>query len=84
MRENGGRGRSRNNEQIAWQRVVGYFASRRTGAPSHLTLRFATASYVKKDVGLCPRERGRRKRRLKIGGGREKRKRRTSLRLHLG
>ena len=43
------------NQRTAWQRVVGYFAPRGTGALPHLTLGFGTAQYAKGAVGLWPR-----------------------------
>ena len=52
----GGRGGRRNNNgRNAWQRIVGYLASRGPGAPPHLTLGSVTAQYVKEAVGLWPR-----------------------------
>ena len=53
--DNVGRGGMRKNGRTAWQRVVGYLAPRRTGAPPHLTLGSDTAQYVKGAVGLWPR-----------------------------
>ena len=83
-RENVGREGRRKKRRTTWQRIVGYLASRGTGAPPHLTLGFGTANYAKGTVGLWPRGRGKRKMRPKTGGDREKRKKRTRLRLHLG
>ena len=54
-RENVGRGRRRNNGRTACQRIVGYLASRGTGAPPHLTLESSIAQYVKEAVGLWSR-----------------------------
>ena len=56
-RETVGRGGRRNNKRTAWQRIVGYFGSRRTGAPPYLTLGSGTAQCVKGAVGLWPRGR---------------------------
>ena len=55
MRVNVGRGERRKNRRTAWQRIVGFSASRETGAPPHLTLGFGTAQYAKGAVGLWPR-----------------------------
>ena len=49
-----GEGR-RNNGRTAWQRIVGYLASRGTGATLRLTLGSGIAQYVKGAVGLWPR-----------------------------
>ena len=84
MRENVGRGGRRNNGLIAWQRILGYLASRGTGAPPHMTPGSGTAQYVKWTVGLWLRGRRKRKRRPNTGSGRNKRKRQTRLRLNLG
>ena len=55
IRENVGRGGRRKNRRTAWQRIVGYSASRATGAPPHLDLGFGIAQYAKGAVGLWPR-----------------------------
>ena len=54
-RENVGRGGRRNNGRTAWQMILGYLASRGTGAPPHLTLGSDIAQYVKGTVGLRSR-----------------------------
>ena len=51
-RENVDRRRRRNNERTAWERIVGYLASRGTGASPHLTLGFGKAQYAKGAVCL--------------------------------
>ena len=84
MRENVGRGGSRKNGRTAWQRVVGYSASRGTGAQAHLTQGYDAAQYVKGAVGLWPHGWGKRKRRASTCRERDKRKRRTRLRLRQG
>ena len=50
-----GPGGGRKNGRTAWQMLVGYLASRGTGAPPLLTLGSGTAQYVKGDVDLWPR-----------------------------
>ena len=79
-----GLGGRRNNGRIAWQRIVGYLASRETGAPPHLTLGSRIAQYVAEAVGLLPRGRRKSKRRPNIGIAGENPKKQTRLRLHLG
>ena len=51
MRENVGRGGRKNNDRTAWQRIVGYLASRGTRVQPHLTLVSGAAQYVKGAVG---------------------------------
>ena len=86
-----GRGGRRNNGRTAWQRIVGYLASRGTGAPPHVTLGCGLvqqAPYVRGEGGcrFMPAwvKEVKKKRRPNTGRGRENRKRRTRLRLHLG
>ena len=54
-RGNVSQGERRNNRWTARKRIVGYLASRGTGAPPHLTVGSGTAQYVKGAVGLWPR-----------------------------
>ena len=77
------RGR-RKSGRTAWQIIFGYLASRGTGKPPHLTLGHGITPYKKGFVGLWPRGWAKKKMRPINGRRREKRKRRTRLRLHLG
>ena len=79
-----GLGGRRKSGRTAWQRIVGYLASRGTGEPPHLTLGRGITRYTKGVVGLWPRGRGKKKMRPINARRREKRKKRTRLRLHLG
>ena len=47
-----GPGGRRNIGRTAWQRIVGYLASRGTGTPPHSTQGFCIAQYAKGAVGL--------------------------------